>query len=387
MIRILSLFLNNEVRTGGHRRLLELLEDLAFRGNHVTVILNKDINFIPLHFNAIRVHCQYRRGSGLPISGTFKQSVKRAYKLHKEELLSADVIMIHGETHLSSALYLKQKINVPILYAHRSNTVREILVSLGESSLKLSRRLRLNFELLHFKRYEKIISRHADYLVFQSPYDRDDFILRNHRASGKAFVIRGNIGLPRFKPELENANRSTELRRAVFVGTLGPRKGVRHLFRAWELLRERGITDINLDIIGPGDSIDTWREWVLERGFEGIIRVHGRLADPFPFISDADLMIIPSDFDSYPDTVLEALHAGTPVLGSITGGIPDMLKHSDLLFPVQDPKAIADVVERLYRDPDRYKKIKELCAERCSVFHFDWADEWEKALAGKGNKE
>ena len=119
------------------------------------------------------------------------------------------------------------------------------------------------------------------------------------------------------------------------------------------MLRERGHSELTLDVIGPGDSMEYWRDWVRQNDLEDRVTLHGRVIDPFPYISGSDLMVVPSDFDSYPDTVLESLHAGTPVIGSAAGGIPDMLEYPELIFNVQSPAEIADKIEALVSDPNR----------------------------------
>lgn len=386
-MNILGIFLNNEIRTGGHRRLLELLESLASRGNSVSVILNKDLKYVPHHFEPVVIDCPYKRKSHLPISVTFRHAVRRSASMLDGAVVDADVLMIHGETHLAAALFLKERYRLPVLYAHRSNTVREALVSLSDPGNDLPAKFRSILQFLIYRHYEKKITASCDALVFQSPYDKDDFCARNSHAVDKSYVIRGNIGLPRFSSETENINHATEFRKIVFVGTLGNRKGVRHLLAAMLLLQDWGITDLELDVIGPGDLLEYWKQWIVEHGMQAKIRFHGRVSNPFDYLSQADLMVVPSDFDSYPDTVLEALHAGIPVIGSRVGGIPDILGDDKLLFPVQDPKAIADILAHAYRDPAFYRTLRGLCAVRKKMFSFDWAEAWEKAMAPLVNPE
>ena len=298
--------------------------------------------------------------------------------------------MIHGETHLKTASLIRKKFNIPVLYAHRNNVVRSLLIALHETSpLKL--KIRSIYRLLIHVWYEKTITRNADSIVFQSPYDRDDFCRRNPSALEKSVIIRGNIGLPRFTKEWENSNKSTAMRKIVFLGALGERKGIIYLFQAIAILKKRGIEDIELDVLGPGKS-DLYIPYLKENNIDDCIRFHGRVTNPFDFLKDCDLMVVPSIFDSYPDTVLEALHTGIPVIGSNAGGIPDMLENPELLFPVQDSAKLAEALEKMYISTEYYKHIRELCNERQSHFHFDWVGQWDEELhrlilnEGKGNE-
>lgn len=380
MVHITALFLNNEIRTGGHRRYLELLEDLSMRGNCVSVVMNDELSYTPISFKPIRISCAYRKKAFLRISRVFRTYMRKSWPEIKNAIPDTDILMIHGETHLSSARFIKHELGVPLFYAHRSNSVREMIVAMAEKNISVITRARLFAGYLQSRRHEREITKHCDRIAFQSPFDMNDFCARNPGAESKSCVIRGNIGLPRFTEETRNKNVSTRLRKIAFVGTLGNRKGVRHLFRAIELLAQDGITDLSFEIVGPGDSLERWKAWVTEKGLTDRVFVRGRVKDPFSYIIAADLMIIPSDFDSYPDTVLESLHCGTPVLGSSAGGIPDMLQHEDLLFPVQDPEAIAERIKALYLDDARYLQIKSLCASRREAFVFDWAAAWEAEI-------
>ena len=200
------------------------------------------------------------------------------------------------------------------------------------------------------------------------------------RAAGRTAIIGGNIGGPRFSPAYAGANRSESLRKLLFVGTLGERKGLRYLLEAMGILTRRGLTELELDVLGPGESLPEHQARCRALGIETRVRFHGRVADPFPFYRDAALLVVPSLFDSYPDTVLEALHLGLPVIASRVGGIPDQLVHDELLVPIRDAAALADAIEGPARDPSRYARLRELCAGRRASFDFDWAAAWEAEL-------
>lgn len=378
-MKLLALFLNDEIRTGGHRRLLELLEDLPSTGIDTYAVLNASLPYIPTKFKDYRIYCRYKRKSIVPVSAKFTKSAKSWFKSLNTKF-DFDVLMIHGETHYSAARWLQKKTGIPVFYAHRSNTVREILVSMNDSPLFSIIRMKQLFQLAWYRNYEKKIVSHFDCLAFQSPYDMNDFCSRNPSGTAKSCVIRGNIGLPRFKPETADTNTSTELKKILFVGTLGNRKGVRHLLKAFETIIKAGLNGITLDVVGPGDDFEYWNDWIKRNDLNDKIKLYGRVADPFAFISNADLMVVPSDFDSYPDTILEALHAGTPVIGSRAGGIPDMLEDDDLLFPVQDPESIVNIIRLAYFDNEFYLSLKEKCDKRKSFFHFNWPQEWNKEI-------
>ncbi|HEY3897840.1 MAG TPA: glycosyltransferase [Chthoniobacter sp.] len=66
----------------------------------------------------------------------------------------------------------------------------------------------------------------------------------------------------------------------------------------------------------------------------------------------ADIFVIPTLQDNFPNTVLEALASGTPIVGFATGGVADAIEHgrSGLLAPTGDVAGLAAQVERALMD-------------------------------------
>lgn len=379
-MNILGLFLNKEIRTGGHTRYLDLMERLAARGHRVTVILNTSLPFSPSHFHALRLPVHYTHGGFPPVSLLFRRAIDAVPNGIHAEWGSIDAIVVFGETHLPAGAVLKRRLCAPLLYAHRNNIVRQDLISLGENRGRPVRLVRILWNLLKARRYERMITRRADAIVFQSSYDLEDFSSREPKARPRARVIRGDIRAPRFRPEFVDLNRSRSMRRILFVGNFGERKGVKYLIHAAERLAQSGIDDVSFDMVGPGEKRSYWESYIRSAGLVGTVKLRGRIPEPFGMMSAADLVVVPSLFDSYPNVILEALHVGTPVVGSRVGGIPDMLQHPELLFPPADAQAIVDKIVQLHNDASAYKRVRSLCRERRSYFDFDWPGEFESLL-------
>lgn len=381
-MRILGLFLNNELRTGGHRRYLELLEGLAARGNEVVLVANAALAPAPRGVRTLCIPVDYRRGQLFPVSLAFRKAVRRAFPGLRDGIGKPDFILIHGETNLAAAAWLKGVTGARILFGHRSNAVRESLISLRENRGRPLLLLRAIKERSVYGRYERRLAALADVVVFQSAFDLEDVRSRVPALRAVSVVIPGNIAPPRFLPATEGINRGGPPRRLLFVGTLGERKGIRYLLEALVLLDRAGFRELELDAIGPGEARPALEAWVAEQGLAARVRFHGRVADPFSFYAAADLMVVPSLFDSFPDTVLESFHCGIPVIGSAVGGIPEMIGRPDLLFPPREAPAIAALIRRAIEEPAWFEEARTYCHERRRSYHFDWAERWEAAMRG-----
>jgi glycosyltransferase involved in cell wall biosynthesis len=69
--------------------------------------------------------------------------------------------------------------------------------------------------------------------------------------------------------------------------------------------------------------------------------------------SAVDVFVIPSLHDNLPQTALEAIACGTPVVGFEVGGIPDMVRHgvNGLVVPTGDVSALCTAIRTLLQDP------------------------------------
>lgn len=75
--------------------------------------------------------------------------------------------------------------------------------------------------------------------------------------------------------------------------------------------------------------------------------------------SAADVFVVPSLIDNYPNTVLEAMSCGTPCVGFKVGGIPEMIDHevNGYLVDPFDTKQLAEGLSWVLHDQERMRKL------------------------------
>jgi glycosyltransferase involved in cell wall biosynthesis len=96
-------------------------------------------------------------------------------------------------------------------------------------------------------------------------------------------------------------------------------------------------------------------------------------------LAAADVVAVPSIVDSggnvdgLPNTLLEALASGRPVVASRVAGIPDVLEddRNGLLVPEKDPLALAAALRRLVREPETCARLGRE-ARRDAVERLSW---------------
>ncbi len=129
-----------------------------------------------------------------------------------------------------------------------------------------------------------------------------------------------------------------------------------------------------LVIAGSGPLRDQLVALAVELGLAGSVQFTGTVDNQaMPALyADADLMLNPSTVDNTPNSVLEALASGVPVVTTDVGGIPYLVEHerTALLVPPDAPRAMADAALRLLADPALAGRLRE--AGRSHVQQFRW---------------
>jgi glycosyltransferase involved in cell wall biosynthesis len=139
------------------------------------------------------------------------------------------------------------------------------------------------------------------------------------------------------------------------VGRLDPEKGVIYLVQAMEGLVASGTRNIILQLVGIGTEEESLRQEVSRRGldgkvsFLGYVKHDGHLLDLY---RESDVFILPSLTEGWPQSLLEAMACGIPVVATRVGGIPQMVADGEngLLIDPASPEAICDAVTRLVDD-------------------------------------
>jgi glycosyltransferase involved in cell wall biosynthesis len=132
-------------------------------------------------------------------------------------------------------------------------------------------------------------------------------------------------------------------------------------------------------VAGHGDLREPLRE--LARASGAPVRFTGPLdrETVAAAFASADIVVVPSIVDSagnvdgLPNTLLEALAAGRPVVASRVAGIPDVVEDgvNGLLVPPGDPLALAAALQRLVREPQTRERLGR-AARRTAVERLGW---------------
>lgn len=138
----------------------------------------------------------------------------------------------------------------------------------------------------------------------------------------------------------------------VSVGRLSQEKDHMTLIEAMRLLPE--ALQARLVIVGDGPRRARLEARVGELGLAGRITFAGYAADPFAWLSKAQLFVSASRYEGFGNAIVEALAAATPVVATdCPFGPREILNDGALgrLVPVGDPSALAAAIEQELRSP------------------------------------
>jgi glycosyltransferase involved in cell wall biosynthesis len=161
-------------------------------------------------------------------------------------------------------------------------------------------------------------------------------------------------------------NRGNDVSNSIlYVGVLTPLKGVHHLVNAFVLIAE-DFPSAQLFIIGK-DENKTYaadlKKQVKKLGLNE--RVH--FIGPQPqsklaiWMAKASVLVLPSRSEGLGRVIIEAMAAGTPVIGSRVGGIPELIQDgaTGFLVPPGDDKALAKEIGWMLIHPEKARAMGE----------------------------
>lgn len=144
----------------------------------------------------------------------------------------------------------------------------------------------------------------------------------------------------------------------VFAGRLGPQKAVGVLLNALADVR-----DVTLVIAGDGPERATLERRARELGLEDRVRFFGGVPreEVLRLFGAADASVLPSAWENFPHTIVEALVLGCPVIATGVGGVPEVVHDgvNGLLVPPGDPEALRDAIQRYFADGELSRRLAE----------------------------
>lgn len=198
-----------------------------------------------------------------------------------------------------------------------------------------------------------------DAVICVSKVSKEHFVERYPSLAGKTHLIynffdsdailqKGEepFDYPGQRPILLSVGRLTEPKQyGRFLDVLSQLRGQGYAF-SWHVL-------------GEGGQRDALEEKRRALGLEDCVFFHGLTDNPYKYMKNCDLFVLPSGWEGFPTVTVEAKVLGCPVLATDVAGVREQMTHGETGWIVEnDAQAICEGLRRLLDDPTLREKLR-----------------------------
>ncbi len=154
----------------------------------------------------------------------------------------------------------------------------------------------------------------------------------------------------------------------IHISNFRPVKCIRDIIRVFYIMSQR--MDATLLLVGDGPDRSEAEVLARKLGIECRVRFLGKLDDIVPLLSISDLMLMPSNAESFGLAALEAMACGVPVIATKAGGFPEFIvsgEHGFLLAP-GDVEGMAGKALSLLSDRELWVSFSEACVKQAKRY-------------------
>jgi len=285
---------------------------------------------------------------------------------------SLDYDLIHSHYWLSGRLgsQVQDRWNLPhIVMFHTLGTVKNIAgVADQEPDLRIAT--------------EKKLAKTCQRILAPTAREKNNLLTYYNAPAEKIGVVPCGVNLDLFQPMDRAAARQRlgfddNESIVLYVGRFDPIKGIDRLLKAATHLQDHRL---RLVIIG-GDGPDTPEYQNLQKmtrklGLQNTVTFVGRIEQKHlpPYYSAADVLVVPSHYESFGLVGLESLACGTPVVAADVGAMRGILRDGETgqIVTPADPRALAQAIETFITGSGPKKLSADMI--RASVLKFGWSN-------------
>lgn len=183
---------------------------------------------------------------------------------------------------------------------------------------------------------------HQQYKRFEQGYYYDLLCSVSETVQRESYEIGFNVQNVIYNPLDIDSIKSRSLEYQVredsfllFVGKLHKEKGIFELLEAYRDLVKDGYAQLNLIYIGEGRDKEQLLNRIAEYGLKDKVKLTGFLLNPYPYISKAKILLLPSYSEAMPYVVIEAAVLNTAYLVSDFTSAREFFQEENI-FPMKN---------------------------------------------------
>lgn len=186
-------------------------------------------------------------------------------------------------------------------------------------------------------------------------------------------VISNAIDLSKFSPPLDKTPSDTV--RLLYVGRLVASKSPMVLMEAVSMLQKMDVPPFTLQMVGDGAQRSELEKMVIDHGLNRVVTFSGwvereKLVDVY---RGADIFATATSWEGMPNTVLEAMACGLPVVGTAAPGMDQLVQNgvNGYLVPVGDATKLADRLRMLIENAVERRRMGQE-SRKIAAEQFSW---------------
>lgn len=315
--------------TGGTERYLRTLAlDLLSRGHKVTVVCR---THEPEEDERVTFVCLHR--FGLSATARMVNFAKDVEKHVREK--NYDVVYGLGKTYTHDVIRLGGGCHATYLEKAHDATLTWFERLIGKGKRKQREALKIEAKALSPGNSRRI--------VVNSHMVKEDVMARYHAEPSTIEVIHNGVDLKRFKPD---AKLGAAIRKeckfseddfvVLFLGTGYGRKGLDRVLDAFPALLKKN-PKARLLVVGYDSSARWFQERSQDLGFYSQACFLGGRRDSEACYAAADLYVLPTRYDPFANSTVEALACGLPVITTCANGGGELIENGKQGTVLQEP--------------------------------------------------
>lgn len=204
----------------------------------------------------------------------------------------------------------------------------------------------------------------------------------------KIFVIENPLDMEALSKQLGDTHTDRE-KTIVSMGRLEPQKDFKTLIEAYSEIASK-YSDWKLKIYGIGDMKDELQMLIDSKNMSDKIMLCGRTEKPYLALREAEIFVLSSNYEGFPNVLCEAMYAGCACISSdCVSGPRELIVNGEngLLFDVGDKTQLKSDIEKLINNENLRKSFSDKAYEttkRLSVNNIftKWNNKVEELIKG-----
>jgi UDP-glucose:(heptosyl)LPS alpha-1,3-glucosyltransferase len=327
--------------TGGTERYLrQIAEYLASQGHEVTIVCRsvKGERLSGVHFVLLR---------DFAVGGAWRQwAFAKAVERHVRAA-NYDVVYGLGKTWTHDVIRLGGGLHATYLESAHDATLSTFDRLIAKGTLKHRMSLRIEARALAPDAYRRVVT--------NCEMVKRDVMRRYSVPEDRVTVVYNGVDLNRFD-RAKNAGKAAALRRefgftddnvvVLFLGTGYGRKGLAPVIEAFAVIA-KDHPEARLMVVGFDSQSAKYERMAADLGLADKARFLGGRQDTEVCYAASDVYVLPTLYDPFANTTLEALASGLPVITTAANGASELIQpgvHGTVLGGDAKPETIADAL-------------------------------------------